>query len=507
MALEQDRANRVPISVAVILATLMNTIDGTIANVALPHIQGSVSAAQDQITWVLTSYIIATAIMTPLSGWLSMRIGRKRMFQFSIFAFTIASMLCGIATTLPEIVLFRFLQGLAGASMMPLSQGVILDLYTPRELPTAMSLWSAAIILGPIIGPTLGGWLTDTLSWRWVFFINLPVGILAFLGVTTFMSTDRGGRERPFDALGFTALVLFIGGLQLMFDRGPSQDWLSSKEIWIEGGLAAIGLYIFVVQTATAEHPFFDRALLHDGNFVSSTFFSFFVGMLLFSSSALLPLMMQNYMGYSVLETGFANTPRGIGSFIAFLFVGQLVLRFDARLVLAAGLAISAFGLWEMTHFDLAMTSAPIMVTGFIQGVGIGLIFMPLNTMAYSRMSPDMRAEGTTVNTLVRSLGSALGISIVQASWTVNAAVAHSDLTGHVQLADPVFRAGMPQAFDPSSSGGAVALNGEITRQSGMVAYVDVFLLMFMLTIAIAPLILIMRAPQPVGGPVEVPAE
>ena len=206
-ASQRDIDNRHPITGALMLATLMNTLDSTIANVALPHMQGSVSAAQDQITWVLTSYIIATAIMTPLSGWLSQKIGRKRMFLISIAGFTVASMLCGIATSLPEIVIFRLLQGIAGASMMPLSQTVMLDIYPQRQIPRVMAIWSAAVILGPIIGPTLGGWLTENFSWRWVFYINVPIGILAFLGIWTFMDRDDGGRQRPFDFLGFGALV------------------------------------------------------------------------------------------------------------------------------------------------------------------------------------------------------------------------------------------------------------------------------------------------------------
>src|SRR5258707_1008772 len=241
MASQKDIANRVPITGALMLATLMNTLDSTIANVALPHMQGSVSASQDQIVWVLTSYIIATAIMTPLSGWLSLKIGRKTMFLASIAGFTVASILCGVATSLPEIVIFRLLQGIAGASLIPLSQTVMLDIYPPRLIPRVMSVWSAAVILGPIIGPTLGGWLTEDFSWRWVFYINVPIGILAFLGIWTFMGRDEGGRERPFDFVGFGALIMFVVAFQVMVDRGPRDDWFDSKEIWIEAALAAAG--------------------------------------------------------------------------------------------------------------------------------------------------------------------------------------------------------------------------------------------------------------------------
>ena len=321
MASAKDIANRRPITAALMLATLMNTLDSTIANVALPHIQGSVSAAQDQITWVLTSYIIAAGMMTPLAGWLAQKIGRKRMFLMSIFGFTVASMLCGIATSLPEIVIFRLLQGIAGASMMPLSQTVMLDIYPPKQIPQVMAIWSSAVILGPIVGPALGGWLTENLSWRWVFFINLPIGVIAFLGLNVFMENDEGGRERPFDFLGFAALITFIGGFQMLLDRGPSQDWFASPEIWIEAALAAIGLWVFIIQTVTTKHPFFHRDLAKDRNFVTTTIFGFFTGALLYSSSALLPSMMQNLMGFSVLQSGYASMPRGLGSLIAFLSV------------------------------------------------------------------------------------------------------------------------------------------------------------------------------------------
>src|SRR5580698_9012218 len=277
MASAQDVANRVPITVGLMLATVMNSLDSTIANVALPHMAGSVSASQDQITWVLTSYIIAAAIMTPLSDWLSTRIGRKQMFLFSIAGFTIASMLCGVANNLAEIVVFRLLQGLCGAALIPLSQAVVLDIYPPSQVGQVMAIWGAGAILGPIFGPVLGGWLTDNFSWRWVFFINLPIGIIAFAAVSVFMSKDRGGGARPFDFLGFGALTVFIGGMQLVLDRGPTVDWFSSSEIWIEALCAATGLYVFLVQTITAKNPFFDRKLARDRNFVTCNLFGFFI--------------------------------------------------------------------------------------------------------------------------------------------------------------------------------------------------------------------------------------
>jgi DHA2 family multidrug resistance protein len=478
------------------LSTVMNSLDTTIANVALPHIQGSLSAAPDQITWVLTSYLIATAIMTPLSGWLSVRFGRKLMFLVSIGGFTAASMLCGIATTLPEIVGFRLLQGLFGASLIPLSQATILDLYPPQRLGQVMAMWGAAAILGPIFGPFLGGWLTDNLSWRWVFYINLPVGILAFAGVALFMSSDRTSAARPFDFLGFGALTIFVGAFQLVIDRGPSQDWFSSTEIWTETVVGVVGLYLFVVQTLTAKHPFFHRALALDRNFVSCTVFGFFIGILLFSTMALLPPMMQNFMGYSALQSGVASMPRGLGSFVAMFFVGRLIGKVDTRLILFVGLAVSTIALWQMSQFDLSMSVQPIVVSGIIQGFGIGLIFVPLSTLAFATLPPQHRPEATGVYNLVRNLGSSVGISLMQAVWTTNTSVAHADMASHIQTGNPVVRSGLPPLYDPSTAFGVQALNAEITRQSAMVAYIDDFKLMMIVTLAVMPLLLLMRTPR-----------
>jgi DHA2 family multidrug resistance protein len=496
MASAKDIANKVPITVCLMLATVMNSLDSTIANVALPHIQGSVSASQDQITWVLTSYIVATAIMTPLTGWLSVKFGRKQVFVISIAGFTVASMLCGIATSLPEIVIFRLLQGACGAALVPLSQAVVLDIFPPEQLGQVMALWGAGAILGPILGPALGGWLTDNLTWRWVFFINLPIGILAFLGIWVFMDGERGHQARPFDFLGFGALVLFILGFQLVVDRGPTQDWFSSPEIWTEAIVAGIGLYLFIMQTLTAKQPFFDRGLAADRNFVTCTLFGAFIGVFLFSTMALLPPMLQNLMGYSVLESGLVTMPRGVGSFLAMFIVGRLVGRVDTRLILFVGLSLNAYAMWRMTHWDISMGQMPIISSGVIQGLGIGLLFVPLSTLAFATLNPALRPEATSVYTLMRSLGSSIGISIMQALWTSNTQVVHSTIAGRVISGDSVLHATLPPPFDPGSSGGLQALNGEITRQASMVAYIDDFWLMLLMTIGLMPLLLIMRTPR-----------
>jgi DHA2 family multidrug resistance protein len=491
MATAKDVANRIPITAALMLAALMNTLDTTIANVALPHMQGSLSASADQITWVLTSYILATAVTLPLSGWVSEKIGRKRMFLLSIGGFTLASMLCGIATNLPEIVFFRLLQGMAAASVMPLSQAVMLDIFPPKLVPRVMSLWSAALVLGPVMGPTIGGWLTENFSWRWVFYINLPLGILAFLGIYLFMSPDRGGRQRPFDFLGFGALALGTASLQLMLDRGPTQDWFHSKEIWAETIVAIIGIYMFIVQTATAKQPFFPRELVKDRNFVGTTIIGFFVFGVLLSTNALLPSFMQSLMGYSALQSGIASMPRGVASLIAFLVVPSFMGWLSSRTIILIGLALTLVSGWMMSGFDLSMTAGPIMAALFVQGLGSGLLFTPLSVQAYATIDPRHRTDATIVSAMLRNLGGSSIISIVQALLTRDASLAHARLAERVASGDPVLRAILPRAMDPSTAVGLQGLNAEVTRQASMISYDNIFSWLIPAIVLLAPLVLL----------------
>ncbi len=500
MASSKDIENRWPITIAMMLATVMNSLDTTIANVALPHIQGSISASPDQITWVLTSYLIASAIMTPLSGWLSRRIGRKELLMISIGGFTIASMLCGIANSLGEIVIFRLLQGLFGAALIPMSQAIVLDLFPPKQVGQVMALWGAAVILGPIFGPVLGGWLTDNFSWRWVFYINLPIGVLAFAGLFVFMQSDRGGETKRLDFLGFASLTVAVSAFQVMIDRGPTLDWFSSTEIWTEAIIAMMSFWVFIVQTATGRDPFFPRVLAFDRNFVTCTIFGFFIGILLFSTMALLPPMMQNLMGYSAYESGLVSMPRGLGSFVAMILVGRLIGRLDTRIILFTGLALSSLALWQMSRFDLSMGRMPFIVSGIIQGLGTGLIFVPLSALAFATLEPRYRPDATGLYNLIRNLGSSVGISLMEALWTSNTQVVHSSLAARLSASDPVARAALPPPFSFTPGAGLEALNGEVTRQAAMVAYVDDFRLMTIITIAVMPLLLFMRTPGHVGA-------
>ncbi len=504
---ELTEGRRRLITVSIMLATVMQALDTTIANVALPHIQGSLSAAADQITWVLTSYIVAAAIATPLTGWLAGHFGRKRVFLLSVAGFTLASALCGMAGSLTQIVLFRLFQGLCGAALVPLSQAVLLDINPPHRHGPAMAVWGAGIMVGPILGPALGGWLTDNYNWRWVFYINLPVGMLAFLGIATFIHDHRRHEPLPFDFFGFATLSLGVGALQMMLDRGELKGWFGSDEIWAEAILCVLGFYLFVVHTATARSiTFLNRVLLHDRNFVAGTVFIFLIGVILYATLALLPPMLQGLFGYPVTTTGLVTAPRGMGTMVAMILVGRLLGKVDIRLILLTGLGLTAFSLWQMTHFDLAMGMAPVVVSGVVQGFGLGFVFVPLSAVTFATIDPHLRTEGTAIFSLMRNIGSSIGISIVEALLTENTQVVHASLAEHIRPDNPLaWSVGMP--LTQATPAQLTALNAGLTGQAAMIAYIDDFKLMMLLALGMIPLLVLLRAPRRAGAPAAVPMD
>ena len=487
------------IVLSIMTATVMNSLDTTIANVALPHIQGSVSASADQITWVLTSYIVASAIMTPMAGWLAGRFGAKVVFMVSIAGFTFTSALCGLANSLAEIVGFRLLQGLCGAALVPLSQAVLLNIYPRERHGQAMAIWGMGAMLGPIMGPALGGWLTDNLSWRWVFYINLPFGVLAFLGFTLFLRQSRDAVIRKLDFFGFFALSLGIGALQLFLDRGEQKDWFSSTEIWVEAALALVGFWWAAVQTLTADQPFVNRDVLKDRNFLICTFFGFFINILLFATLALLPPMLENLMGYPVVTTGLVTAPRGFGTLLSMFIVGRLIGRVDTRLIILSGLALTAYSLWRMTHVNLQMGPELVVTAGVTQGFGVGLIFVPLSTVVFSTLDPRLRTDAAGLYTLVRNIGSSVGISILEAILVRNTQTVHADLIRHIRPDNPNFALFAPRAWSLATQRGMAFIDAQVTAQAAMVSYVDCFKLMLNIAFFMMPLVLLMRPPR--GAP------
>lgn len=476
------------------LATIMQALDTTIANVALPHMQGSLAATQDQISWVLTSYIVAAAITMPATGFIANKIGRRRLLLISIGGFIVTSMLCGIALSLEQIVLYRLLQGVFGASLVPLSQSVLLDAYPKEKHGAAMAMWGVGVMVGPILGPTLGGYLTENFDWRWVFFINLPFGLLAFAGAWAFVSESARQVHLKFDAMGFLFLGVAIGALQMMLDRGELLDWFGSTEIIAEGMLAALAFYLFVVHMFTHQAPFLEPRLFRDRNFVVGTSFMFAVGVILLATMTLLPPMLQHLSGFPVITTGYVLAPRGIGTMISMFVVGRLVNRIDPRGLLAVGLALAAFSLWEMTQFNIDVGIWDIVRTGIVQGFGLGLIFVPLSAITFSTLPSDLRTEAAGLFSLMRNIGSSVGISIVTALLTRGTQINHAQLAEHVTpYMHAMQQPGYPAMWNLNTTQGLAMLNAELTRQAEMIAYLDDFKLLMWVTIAAAPLILLLR--------------
>ncbi|NVM77139.1 DHA2 family multidrug resistance protein [Duganella sp. SG902] len=490
-AAPDDGLNRRMITISIMLATVIQALDGTIANVALPHMQGSLSASQDQITWVLTSFIVAAAIATPLTGWLCDRFGQKNIFLASVAGFTVASVLCGLSGSLTEIVIARLLQGIFGAALVPLSQATLLDINPREKHGSAMAVWGMGVMIGPILGPTLGGWLTDSYDWRWVFFINVPVGAMAFYGIWRYIRKAEAPRKMRFDAFGFATLSLAIGALQMLLDRGEQNDWFGSTETWVEAIILALSFAWFVAHTATrpAGKSFFDYRLLRNANYVSGLLFIFIVGLVLYATRALTPSMLQSLMGYPAKIAGLVTAPSGIGTMVAMMVVGRLVGKIDLRVLLATGFLITAFSLWQMTGYTLVLSQSDIVWPGVIQGLGLGLVFVPLSAATFATLSPEMRAEGTAIYSLIRNIGSSIGIALVQTLLARNTQTVHASLAEHITATNPALLDNLatPQA--------AAMLNNEITRQASMIAYVDDFWLMMIATLCVIPLLLLIKPP------------
>ena len=420
------------VTICAMTATIMQALDTTIANVALPYMQGSLSASQDQINWVLTSYIVAAAIMTAPVGWIANRFGRKRTFIICSAGFTIASVLCGLAQDINQMVLFRLLQGVFGAALVPLSQAVMLDYYTLQERAKAMSIWGMGVMMGPIMGPSLGAWLTETYSWHWVFFVNLPFGFVTVLGLIIFMDETKQDLELRFDWFGFGALAVAIGALQLALDRGEQLGWLESNEILAEFIIAGIGFYYFLAHSFTTSNPFVKLALFRDRNFLTGCIFMTVMGLVLYSTMALASPYLQNVIGYPIITAGGLLASRGFGTFFAMMLVGRLMRYFEARTLIITGLTVTAASLFQMTGWTDQTQAGEIVTVSVIQGFGFGLVFVPLSTVAFMTLPNNLRTDGTSILTLVRNVASSVGISIVIAQLTEGSRRTYAILSEHI---------------------------------------------------------------------------
>jgi DHA2 family multidrug resistance protein len=486
--------HRAMITVSAIGATLLQSLDQTIANVALPYMQGSFSASFDEITWVLTSYITAAAIMTAPVGWLAARFGRKPLYIGCILGFTIASMLCGAAQSLAQIVVFRLLQGMFSAALVPLSQATLLDIYPPERRGFAMAIWGMGVMIGPIMGPTLGGYLTDHWNWRWVFYINLPFGLLAACGLLLFLPNMRETDGSRFDWLGFAVLSTGIGALQLMLDRGQDLDWFSSREIVVEAILAGLGFYLFAVHLFSARQPLLRPSLFRDVNFLSGLLLMFAVGTLLVSSLALMTPWLQVLSDYPVATAGLIMAPRGIGNFTAIMISGRLANRVDPRYLAGAGLLLMCASFYVMTGWTPAVSQRTIVLTIMLQGAGLGLAFMPLQILAFATLAPALRTEGASLFALLRNIGAAIGVSVTSTVLARNTQALHEVIGASVTPFNRALAA--IGAYNPATRHGAALLDRMVGQQAEIIAYMNDYVLLICTTLPALLLLFLMRRPR-----------
>jgi DHA2 family multidrug resistance protein len=478
---------------AIMLATIIQVLDTTIANVALPHMMGSLSATQDQISWVLTSYIVASAIMTLPTGFLAGRYGRKNILLICIGGFTLTSMLCGAAQSLEEMVLFRVLQGVFGAALVPLSQSTLLDINERRDHAKAMAVWGMGVMIGPILGPSLGGYLTEYYSWRYVFYINLPLGIISFLGLMFWLPQGHKS-DRPFDAMGFFTLSLCIAAVQLIMDRGESEDWFHSGEIQFYAAASLGALWMYLVHTWRTEHPFLSPGMLRDRNLQMGLVFIFVVGVVLLTTMALLPPYMQNLMGYSVMDVGMILAPRGIGTLVAMMIVGRIANRVDQRYLMLFGLLLTAYALHLMCGFTTFVPESYLVYTGVLQGFALGFVFIPLSSITYVTLEPRYRAEAASLFSLIRNIGSSIGVSLGFTMFARNTARQHAYLS---EAITPSLFSISPDSTFPGSGAVLSMLDGEVTRQAMTIAYINDFKVMMWLVLALVPMLALLSSTKP----------
>jgi MFS transporter, DHA2 family, multidrug resistance protein len=495
------------VAIAVMFGTFMEVLDTTVVNVSLPHIAGSLSASTDEATWALTSYLVANAIILPITGWLANFFGRKRLLMMSVTGFTIASFLCGFAPTLGTLIFFRVVQGAAGGALQPLSQAVLLEAFPPEKRGKAMGFWGLGIVVAPILGPVLGGWLTDSYSWRWVFYINIPVGIASIVMTRLFIFDPpyiRRGSARV-DGWGIGMLAVWIGALQILLDKGQQEDWFSSPLIVGLAALAVIGLIAFLVWEFRVPAPVVNLRAFRARTYSAGVFLMTVVGFVLYGSLVLLPIWMQTLLGYPSLQAGIALAPRGMGSFIGMPLVGSLLSRFDARKFLAAGLSLAAFTLWEFSRLNLNAGYWDFFWPQFVQGLSLSMLFVPLTTITMAPIAREQMGNATSIFNLMRNLGGGFGIAAVTTMVARNQQSFTNILGAHVTPYSTkswsvlgALRGGMAaHGSDHATAArqGYAALFGLVERQAAILAFVSVFRILAVIFLAMVPLILLMKRP------------
>lgn len=478
----------------VMLPTIMHSVDITIVAVAVPAIQGAMGATEDEIAWVLSSYLVAVAVITPATGWLSSALGRRRLLMLSVAGFTFASLLCGIADSLNEIVVFRILQGGFGATLIPLSQAIVLDTYPARDHGRAMAFWGVGVMAGPIMGPVLGGLITDLYSWRWVFFINLPIGLAAMVGILLIVPESETARKRRLDWVGFATLALGLAALQMILDRGERLEWFASTEIAVLAVTAGIALYFFLLRSLSRPDAFLDLRLFRNRNFALCLALGFSTHASLYATVALLPPLLQNVLDYPAFTAGLLFIPRALGTLIGMFVVSQLSRLIDMRISIALGLLIAAFGVGQMAGFTTEVGPREIVLTGLIQGVGLGLAFTPITVLAFSTLARHSRTEAAGIYAILRSFGASLGISAYVTIFARNVQINRASLVERVSpYNESMSGDALPQAWSLDQAAGLSTLSREIDKQAAMIAYVDDFALIALMTVISIPIVALLR--------------
>ena len=478
----------------VLMGIMMHTIDSTIANVALPHMQGSLAATIDQISWVITGYIVAAAIGTPAVAWLSARYGIKTILLVSVSGFVFSSILCGLAITLEDLVFYRVLQGLSGAALIPVGQNIVLSCFRPEEYAKAMGLFGLGVMFGPIIGPTLGGYITEWADWRWVFFVNVPFGILAVTGICLLIKDTPKNTTLAFDTLGFLSLVIAIGSFQLLMDRGHGEDWFDSWEIIIWALVSVTGLYIFIVRMITAKEPFFSRRLFTDWNFAIGNIVFFFVGGNMVVTVLMVPVVMQTLLGYPVSTAGLLLAPRGLGMMIAMTLTPRLATGIDARLIISVGLLVTAIALWDQSLMGSYFSAWGFIRSGFFHGMGLGMIFVTLGALTFSHIDSDIQLQASTFFNMIRNVGQSFCAAVAMSALARNIQINSAELGQSFTLVNQNLRLALANAPELNVNDTVLSLlQGGIQRQAMFIAYINNFYFLAILTVLFIPIVWLAR--------------
>jgi len=496
------------IAIAVMSSTFMEVLDTTVVNVSLPHIAGSLGATNDEATWTLTSYLVANAVILPMTGWLAGRFGRKRLLMMSVSGFTLASFLCGLAPTLPFLIVCRVIQGACGGGLQPLSQAILMESFPPEKRGQAMAFWALGIVVAPMLGPVAGGWLTDNYSWRWVFYINVPIGVIALVLTEIFIFDPPYLRRAKtgIDYWGIGLLAVGIGSLQIMLDKGQEDDWFGSHFIVTLCVLAAVCIGGLIIRELTTEHPILDLTIFKFRSYAIGTFLMTVIGFVLYGSTVLLPLLMQVILGYTATEAGITNLPRGLASFLIMPIVGRLIGRFDQRKLLAVGMVASAYAMWELSKFSLYVSNRTFWWPLVIQGASLGFVFVPLTTITNGPIPNERMGNATSLFNLMRNIGASIGIAMVE-TVQFRTQQEHINVLGqHVNpmsvTAQQMMNA-MKGYFMSQGASAAVATQqaydsiwGMVQRQAAMLAYNDTFLFLAVMFVCMIPLLFLLRKPK-----------